>query len=342
MQSTSTSKLIKGTRLLVAAALFIVLASASSHVAAAKAVLDFDGDGKTDYAVTHYLREADIKIEWYVLQSSGGVIAQQFGLSNYGTGGIYDLTIPEDYDGDGKCDIAVFRRGEPLMLYVLASQTNTFQATAFSGYQNLFMTQDFDGDGKADPTEAYRAPDSLNLIWRILESRTGNLRTVHFGNYYTDRTIKGDFDGDGKADIAVYRNNTGAPANTYFVLRSSDGAVVAATFGNSIGDYNISGDFDGDGKTDFAVRRSFGASTDGNWYWLESSTGAFRSLAFGLSSDQAAPGDYDGDGKTDQAVMRFENGDSIFYVNQSAGGMSVTHWGHDAFPLAGLYTQYGP
>jgi hypothetical protein len=339
MQTTSTSKINKGTRLLVAAALFIALASASSQMAAAKAVLDFDGDGKTDYAVIHYLRDADIKIEWYVLQSNGGILAQQFGVSNYGTGGIYDVTVPEDYDGDGKCDIAVFRLGKPSVLYILASRTNTFQAIAFKGYHNLSVTQDFDGDGIADPAEAYFEVGSPNLIWRILESRTGNLRRVHFGNFDTDRPIRGDFDGDGKADIAVYRRDVGTPANTFFVLRSSDGAMQAQTFGNGHIDYVVDGDFDGDGKTDYAVWRSE-AGSNSYWYWLESSTGAFRSMAFGIGgSDFAAPGDYDGDGKTDQAVHRRGFVGDVFYVNRSTGGMLATRWGYDSWPLAFSFAQ---
>ncbi|MBV9959930.1 MAG: VCBS repeat-containing protein, partial [Acidobacteria bacterium] len=279
MNTTSPSASLRG-RLFAALAIFLCLMSVSARLAVARAVLDFDGDGKTDYAVDA-INSDDHKIFWYVAQSSGGVLAQQFGVSDLNAG-LYDLIIPEDYDGDGKCDIAVFRRGAPLMLYVLASRTNTFQATPFSGYNNLNLTQDFDGDGQADPTEAYYELGSPNLIWRTLESRTGNLRRVHFGNFYTDRPLKGDFDGDGRADLAVYRNHTGTPANTFFVLRSSDGGIQAQTFGTAQTDYTIdSSDFDGDGKTDFAVRRSYGTGTNGNWYWIESSTGAYRSLSFG-------------------------------------------------------------
>jgi hypothetical protein len=315
-------------------AIFICLASSSARLAEARAVLDFDGDGKTDYAVTHFSGEL---MEWFVAQSNGGVIAQQFGM-NGPTSGIRDNALTEDFDGDGKCDIAVYRFGDPLMLYILESQTNTFRALPFSGYHFLGATQDYDGDGKADPAEAYFELGSPNLIWRINESRTGNLRRVHFGNYFTDKALKGDFDGDGKADIAVYRRDVGTPANTFFVLRSSDGEVQAQTFGNGQVDYFVDGDFDGDGKNDFAAWRGFGTATDGVWYWIESSTGAYRSLAFGRGgSDEPAPGDYDGDGKTDQAVMRREFGNDIFYVNRSTGGITATHWGFDALPLARNY-----
>jgi hypothetical protein len=309
--------------------------------ASAKAVLDFDGDGKTDYAV---IRFSDERMFWFVAQSSSGVIAQQFGMSSFCCPGIQDRQAPEDYDGDGKTDIAVFRTGDPLLLFILGSKDNSFKFRSFPGYHNLFMTQDFDGDGIADPTEAYFELGNPNLIWRISESKSKSVRRVHFGNFYTDRPIKGDFDGDGKADIAVYRNVSGTPANTFFILNSSDGEIQTRTFGNSQIDYVVYADFDGDRKTDIAVWRGFGAGSDGTWYWIESSTGAFRSLQFGLGSpypDFAAPGDYDGDGKTDQTVVRSGSGGMIFYVNLSTGGIEVKHWGFSDIPLAVLFSQYG-
>jgi hypothetical protein len=337
LTSRSRKPTIFGFTLFVAA----LLAFTSFQQASAKAVLDFDGDGKTDYAV---IRFSDERMFWFVAQSSGGVIAQQFGMSKYCCTGIQDSQVPEDYDGDGKTDIAVYRPGDPLMLFILSSKDNAFQFRSFPGYHNLFMTQDFDGDGIADPTEAYFELGNPNLIWRISESKSKSVRRVHFGNFFTDRPIKGDFDGDGKADIAVYRNVSGTPANTFFILNSSDGEIQTRTFGNSQIDYVIYADFDGDRKTDIAVWRGFGPGSDGTWYWVESSTGAYRSLQFGLGSpypDYAAPGDYDGDGKTDQTVVRREFGQTIFYVNLSTGGIEAKHWGFSDTPLGILFSQQG-
>ena len=59
---------------------------------------DYDGDGRTDVAV---YRDGT----WFILRSSGGVIAT-------GWGGLpQDIPVPADYDGDGKTDIAVYRDG---------------------------------------------------------------------------------------------------------------------------------------------------------------------------------------------------------------------------------------
>ncbi|MEZ5427175.1 MAG: VCBS repeat-containing protein [Pyrinomonadaceae bacterium] len=66
---------------------------------------DYDGDGKTDIAV---VREGQANVPnnliWFILRSSdGGFVANTFGLI------ASDLNVQNDYDGDGKTDIAVWR-----------------------------------------------------------------------------------------------------------------------------------------------------------------------------------------------------------------------------------------
>lgn len=308
---------------------FSVLGAAAIH---ARAVVDFDGDGKTDYAVVRHRFGSpggDPK-EWYVLLSGGGQIAEIFGFT---TGTLIDDgAVPADYDGDGKWDIAIFRNIATEVLYFIASETNTLQSKALAEFGYPTMTQDYDGDGKADTAAVFPSPGP-NYIWRIAESKSGNIRRVNFGRTQFDLPILGDFDGDGQADIAVYRTAQGTPANTFIVLRSSDGEVQYEIFGNSQTDDIVSADFDGDSKTDFAVWRGKGPNGDGVWYWKESSTGEFKSLHFGITDrDRAATGDYDGDGKTDHAIVRYDteatDGRLIVYVYQSTGGVTAKHWGN--------------
>ena len=334
-----TPSFLRSGRRRVRPILLLLLGLAISHApqAQAKAVLDFDGDGKTDYLV---VRRPSVysevpPLEWYVLLSSGDFMAREFGL--YTTTVVADRVMPEDYDGDGKCDFAVYRIGtNPLTLYYLASETNTVQAVQLDGFQKADMTQDYDGDGKADPAQATLDINN-EMVWRILESTTGNIRSVQFGTLF-DLPLRGDYDGDGKADFALYRRPlSDAPyPNTFIILRSSDGMIQSEVFGNYQTDKIISADFDGDKKTDYAVWRCrFPSEDTGYWYWRESSTGNYRALHFGIGNqDLAIPGDYDGDGKTDHAVSRYDRnpdqalGKTIFYVNRSTGGMTAVHWGN--------------
>lgn len=275
-----------------------------------KAVLDFDGDNKTDYAL---VRNASNSWNWYIQRSMAGFIGQAWGTNT-------DALVPGDYDGDGKWDIAVWRPGPSAVFYILQSQTNTLRADSFgTAGDDPRYTQDFDGDGKADLTVT-RAFGGGNITWYIQRSQLG-FTVVTFGNINTDGPIRGDFDGDGKADVAVYRIG-GTVARTFYVLRSTDGGIQSQTFGDYNTDYILPGDFDGDGKTDYAVyRRSPQA-----WYWLNSSDGSLGAVTFGLFSDYPVPGDYDGDGKTDQAVWR-NTSPPTFYVNRSTLGFVAFTFG---------------
>ncbi len=286
--------------------LFIFVCFTMASALPQKAVLDFDGDNKTDYAV---VRDVGGTLNWYIQRSNLGFVGSAFGSTG-------DTLVPGDYDGDLKWDVAVWRAGT---FYILRSLTATLQVVPFGlAGDDARIAQDYDGDGKCDPAVTRNVGGSLTFY--ILRSALG-FTAVTFGNATTDVGIRGDFDGDGKADVAVHRSAGGSPANTFYVLRSSDSGVQAATFGVSSTDYRLPADFDGDGKTDYAVWRGIGVGSSGTWYWLQSSDGAFRALNFGVGggSDLPAPGDYDGDGKSDHAVWR-HGPPSTFYVNRSMLG----------------------
>ena len=303
------------------------------------AVLDFDGDGMTDYVVVRASNLPSgntVKFIWYINGSSTGPRGVQWGVVGM-------EPVPADYDGDGKWDIAVWDgrgpEGSPAYFHIWRSSDNTYQRIAWGmRFDNPLQTQDFDGDGKADPTVARYEAGTANLHWYSLLSSTGEVRVTHFGEG-ADRPLRGDYDGDGKADLAVYRTQFGEPSSTFIIRRSSDNQMRFYSFGRAQTDNVMTAmDFDGDGKTDFCVVRLV---EDGPnryqqlWYWVESSTGEIHAQQFGqavpnVSFDNYAPGDYDGDGKTDMAVWRHADGgvfQGYFYVARSRDGMFVMPWG---------------
>ncbi len=281
---------------------------------ARRAILDFDGDGKTDFSAIQNNNGAMV---WQNQRSTAGYAPISFGLFND------DIAVPNDYDGDGKTDVAVWRNSTGTF-YVLRSATNTLQSFQFGqAGDNPNIAQDFDGDGKAD--FAVTRVSGGSLFWYIYGSMSG-FRGVQFGTA-ADKPLRGDYDGDGKADLAVYRTASGAPANSFIVQKSSDNNLAVTPFGTSATDKIVPADYDGDGKTDLAVWRT----TNGTWYYLQSSNGNFNALAFGTTGDLPTPGDYDGDGKTDVAVWRPNanpNESGVFYMQRSSSGFAAFGWGN--------------
>lgn len=229
---------------------------------------DYDGDGVTDAAV--WRAETGV---WYIFQSSdGSAMYVKWGMTViHPTGGLPDVPVPADYDGDGTTDIAVWRpdTGEWFVLY--SSKKFDQQKAGIYRWGTLGdvpVQADYDGDGR-DDLAVFR---SLGNQWFILESSTGSWKIYTFGVAGADRLVPADFTGDGKADIAVYRSGT------WYVLDSKTQETEPFEFGFTDG-IAAPGDYDGDGQTDFAVFRR------GTWYIYDSATPRLRSVNFGSEND---------------------------------------------------------
>jgi VCBS repeat protein/FG-GAP repeat protein len=217
--------------------------------------------------------------------------------------------IGDDFDGDGKADVSVFRPSTGNW-FILGSLTNA--TYTWGGGTDIPVAGDYDGDGHTD-VAVYRPSTGQ---WFIVRSSTSASVTYTWGAS-GDVPVPGDYDGDGKTDIAVFRPSTGV----WFIVESSTGRGVTHTWG-AVADVPVAGDYDGDGKTDVAVFRP----STGTWYIIRSSTFTSQTYTWGGIGDIPVRGDYDGDGKSDIAVFRPSTG-QWFIINSSTFTAATYTWG---------------
>jgi Matrixin len=128
-------------------------------------------------------------------------------------------TVADDFDGDGKSDIGVYRDG---IWFVRQSSNGAIIAKSLGGAANdKPVAADYDSDGQADPA-VYR-----DGIWFIRQSSNGAIIAQILGGAPTDVPVPAEYDGDGRADQAVYRDGI------WFIRQSSNGAVIALILGGA-------------------------------------------------------------------------------------------------------------
>jgi hypothetical protein len=314
--------------------------------------VDFNGDGKSDWVVTRNAEfSGDSQSTWFISYNGvNNLVVTPFGLSN-------DVRVPEDYDGDNKDDIAVWRNNSPgsnrAYFFILQSMTNTLRIEQFGHTgDDPRVVADYDGDNKADLAVYRTSQNGPNFFFYRSSLTSNNFTSIAFGMGTDVRPNVGDYNGDGKADFCVFIN-AGNGKGQFVLLINGSNTVEYINWGLA-GDRLVPGDFDGDGRSDFCVVRYVGPTIfegDIVWYILErdgGGTGA-NGIVWGRFHDVAnishrlAPGDYDGDGRQDIATWRPSDDPAMnfFFVRRSSDGTLLTHeWGqqHDE-PVANWFVH---
>lgn len=301
-------------------------------------VVDFNGDGKTDWVVLRRIGPVPPgQVFWFIQENNTNAP-----ITTFQWGNLEDYWVPEDYDGDNMTDFAVWRPAAPggATWFILESSTATMRAEVFGQPgDDPTVVGDYNSDGKAD-VAVYR-PGVGNFdesYWFYRTSPAGPFFTRQWG-LGGDFPAPGDYDGDGNNDFVVQRNAGNGQGIFYFNYAAlAPGVLSRAIYFGDPFDLIVTGDYDGDNKTDIAIVKGIGGSI----YWFyEPSTnlGTYTGGPFGRTlTDQVAQGDYDGDGKTDFAVWR-PNPDptqNFFYVRKSSdGNLLANEWGQEGdYPVA--------
>jgi len=258
-----------------------------------------------------------------------------------------------DFDGDGKADLAVYQAEAGLWRVALSGSGYTTQVVPMGDINCLACAADFDEDGLTDPAVYNQVTGQITAV---LSASGYATLTVPLG--MVGAPVFADFDGDLKADPSVCQTATGQylialslygyamtnvnmgvtgwsiaaedfdgdgktdpavyePDNgQWIILLSSQGyAQNMFVFGAGAGNMPVAGDYDGDGKADLTVYQPAG----GVWLWALSGQGyqTFVLYNFGGSGQVPVPGDYNGDGKTDPTV--YDSVAGIWHILLSGG-----------------------
>ena len=243
---------------------------------------DFDGDGRADRVAWNL--DANNVITWYILQSeTNSIRTLEWGQFRGPVSS--DEFVPADYDGDGKLDVAVYRRATAVW-YIIESSTGNPRYEYWGSPGDWPSVGDYDGDGKADLCATRN--HSGQIYWYVRNSSNGQMQVFPWGT-----TASGDFpffffpidiDNDGKHDAMMQRGVNGQ--RTFVIRRSSDGQMYSLAWGAANNTFfPLFGDYDGDGKTDFVSRQTIIADGVLRWWIFQSATQTHRIVDFGQVGD---------------------------------------------------------
>jgi uncharacterized delta-60 repeat protein len=237
-----------------------------------------------------------------------------------------------DFDGDGRDDLAVFRRSD--RVWYVNQSTAGFTSRQFGVATDKPVAADYDRDGKAD-IAVFR-----DGVWYWLRSSdnvfaygiTGQAGDIPQGGFNGRFHLRGSALSAGTPGLLVFR-----PSQAAFYLNNPYEQPYAVNLEGmpvTSSDIPVAADYDGDEYEDVAVFQ------DGNWFYLSSNDFRVWQYGFGLAGDKPVVGDFDGDGRTDFAVFRPSNG--VWYIQRSTEGFYAVQWGLSTdLPVPGDYDGDG-
>ena len=307
-------------------ATLIVNPQSGSATSPSVVVADFNGDGKSDFAVTSAgCNTCGVSV---VLGNGDGTFQAAQPTANLG--GPYYVAAG-DFNGDGKQDLAVLgllptSLTTPALFILTGNGNGTFTlkstTTGFSNPQSI-VVGDFNGDTKLDLAVVDRGSNSVIVF---LGNGDGTFQapvnTSGLGTGFATYAAAADFNKDGKLDLVVSDQGSGHIVvllgngnGTFQTARSF--AFPAGQVGNGF-DVAV-GDFNGDGIPDIAstnadprpgVVNIFLGIGDGNFR----APASFAVGQTGVGSDNIAVGDFNKDGKLDLIISvngNFNSGSSV-------------------------------
>ena len=213
---------------------------------------DFNGDGKSDLAVSDYDIGAATDSISVLLGNGNGT----FQPATIYTGVTVNSSIAiGDFNGDGKSDLVITSPNANVVSVYLGNGNGTFQARtdfATAVASGAVTVADFNGDGKLDLASVSYNSSKVSVM---LGNGNGTFQaqTSYTVGSGPDDVAIGDVNGDGKLDLIVESQNS---ADVSVLLGNGDGTFQPRTSYAAGGFYPWSvaiSDVNGDGKVDLVL-----------------------------------------------------------------------------------------
>jgi hypothetical protein len=170
---------------------------------------DWDGDGITTVGVYRPPSRYDEGGVWYLRNEN---TEGPWDIFAFAYGGMSDVPVVGDWDGDGVTTIGVYRPPHSFLndgdigIWLLRNTSdggNPHIIMDYGGTGDVPVVGDWNGDGDSD-IGLFRPSDSQWRLWSDADEFV-----FRYGDDPTDLPIVGDWDGDGTATAGIFR-----PANT--------------------------------------------------------------------------------------------------------------------------------
>jgi hypothetical protein len=311
---------------------------------------DFNQDGNQDVVVSDSTGASPRNV--IVLLGKGdGTFAAPARFTTGGSG--EGLIVAEDFNGDGKLDIAVVNQSDNTVSVLLGNGDGTFQAPkitpalATDGFLGAMAAGDFNGDGKLDLAVPDYVGSASGKVAILLGKGDGTFDAPTFLTSGGGSTwpVAADFNKDGKLDLAVanqfgtidiFLGNGDGTFNAPIVL-SDVQPVGGCCMENPIPISLAAADFNLDGNLDLVVGAAGpdvsnpGLGLANNNLGLQiypgKGDGTFTGPQNYLAGGQSIPvvvGDFNGDGAPDVAAG--DPGENLVSIllNQTPPPISVS------------------